>query len=231
MSYFYTGGLIATHSEDKDRESIWRSIKNKEVYATSGPRILLWFDMINADEGFYPWVLKQDLNINPRFIVRALGSLEQKPGCPDYAVNALGKERIEYLCKNECYNPSDVRREIDRIEIVKILPQQFEDENLDNLILDPWKTFEMSKGTEVITFSDNEFENEKRDALYYVRAIEKESKAVNAGNLRCEYDALGNCKENICYGSPILTPREDDCLSNTEERAWSSPIFVDYKKY
>ena len=82
----------------------------------------------------------------------------------------------------------------------------------------------------MITFSDNEFENEKRDALYYVRAIEKESKAVNAGNLRCEYDALGNCKEvNICYGSPILTPREDDCLSNTEERALSSPIFVDYK--
>ena len=33
MSYFYTGGLIATHSEDKSRDSIWRSIKNKEVYA------------------------------------------------------------------------------------------------------------------------------------------------------------------------------------------------------
>ena len=233
MSYFYTGGLIATHSDNKDRESIWRSIKNKEVYATSGPRILLWFDMINADEGVLPMGSETRSNINPRFIVRALGSFEQKPGCPDYAVNALGKERIEYLCKNECYNPSDVRREIDRIEVVKILPQQFEDENLDNLILDPWKTFECQKSEDcVITFSDNEFENEKRDALYYVRAIEKESKAVNAGNLRCEYDALGNCKEvNICYGSPILTPREDDCLSNTEERAWSSPIFVDYKKY
>jgi hypothetical protein len=40
MSYFYTGGLIATHSDDKTRDSIWSSIKNKEVYATSGPRIL-----------------------------------------------------------------------------------------------------------------------------------------------------------------------------------------------
>jgi len=30
MSYFYTGGLIATHSEDKSRDSIWRSIKNKK---------------------------------------------------------------------------------------------------------------------------------------------------------------------------------------------------------
>ena len=54
MSYFYTGGLIATHSEDKSRDSIWRSIKNKEVYATSGPRILLWFDLVNSDEGILP---------------------------------------------------------------------------------------------------------------------------------------------------------------------------------
>ena len=81
-------------------------------------------------------------------------------------------------------------------------------------------------------FSDNNFSIDKRDALYYVRAIEKESKAVNANNLRCELDQFGNCKEvNICYGSPLQTPREEDCLANTQERAWSSPIFVDYKKY
>jgi hypothetical protein len=69
-----------------------------------------------------------ELKKNPRFIVRALGSLEQKPGCPDYAVNALGKDRIKLLCKNECYNPSDTRRTIDRIEIIKIIPQQYQDE-------------------------------------------------------------------------------------------------------
>ena len=123
------------------------------------------------------------LEDNPRFIVRALGSFEQKPGCPDYAVSALGKERIELLCKNECYNPSNIRREIERIEVIKILPQRFENENLDNLIIDPWKVFNCG-GTEecVITFSDNNFSIDKRDALYYVRAIEKESKAVNANN-------------------------------------------------
>ena len=98
MSYFYTGGLIATHSEDKSRDSIWRSIKNKEVYATSGPRILLWFDLVNSDEGILPMGSETSLKSNPRFIVKALGSLEQKPGCPDYAVNALGKERLALLC-------------------------------------------------------------------------------------------------------------------------------------
>ena len=233
MSYFYTGGLIATHSEDKSRDSIWRSIKNKEVYATSGPRILLWFDLVNSDEGILPMGSETSLKSNPRFIVKALGSLEQKPGCPDYAVNALGKERLALLCKNECYNPSDIRREIDRIEIIKIIPQQYQDEKLDDLIMDPWKSFKCN-GTEecLVTFTDSDFETQARDALYYARAIEKESKAVNAGNLRCEVDAFGQCKEvNICYGSPIQNPREEDCLANTQERAWSSPIFIDYKKY
>ena len=233
MSYFYTGGLIATHSDEKSRDSIWRSIKNKEVYATSGPRILLWFDLINSDEGLLPMGSETELDKNPRFMARAMGSLEQKPGCPDYAVNSLGKERIQHLCKNECYNPSDTRREIDRIEIIKIIPQQYEGEKLDDLILDPWKSFQCSGSEECfITFSDTDFEAQQRDALYYARAIEKESKIVNAGNLRCELDAFGQCKEvNICYGSPLQNPREEDCLENGEERAWSSPIFVDYKKY
>ncbi len=203
MSYFYTGGLIATHSVDKSRDSIWRSIKNKEVYATSGPRILLWFDLVNSEEGILPMGSETELKKNPRFIVRALGSLEQKPGCPDYAVNALGKERTKLLCKNECYNPSDTRRTIDKIEIIKIIPQQYKNEKLDDLILDPWKSFECTGSEEcLITFTDTSFEEQQRDALYYVRAIEKESKAVNAGNLRCETDAFGQCKEvNLCYGS------------------------------
>ena len=233
MSYFYTGGLIATHSNEKTRESIWSSIKNKEVYATSGPRILLWFDLINGPEGLMPMGSDTSLDENPRFLVRALGSFEQKAGCPDYAVSALGEDTIKHLCKNECYNPSDIRREIDRIEIVKILPQEYENEFLDDLIIDPWKTFKCN-GTEecIITFSDSDFESSKRDALYYVRAIEKESKAVNADNLRCKLDNFGRCIEvDICYGSPLQTPREEDCLGRVEERAWSSPIFVDYKKY
>ena len=57
------------------------------------------------------------------------------------------------------------------------------------------------------------------------------AKAVNASGLRCEYDSFGNClKTNICSGSSLETPYQDDCLGDVEERAWSSPIFVDYKE-
>jgi hypothetical protein len=63
-----------------------------------------------------------------------------------------------------------------------------------------------------------------------VRAIQEPTPKVNGGNLRCEYDADGNCvKMNICYGGYRTNP-DEDCLWDVEERAWSSPLFVDYRR-
>ena len=76
-------------------------------------------------------------------------------------------------------------------------------------------------------FEDPEFATVARSASYYVRAIEEPSPTVNAGNLRCEKDAQGQClKVNPCYGD-YRTPTSDDCLAASEERAWSSPIYLD----
>ena len=58
----------------------------------------------------------------------------------------------------------------------------------------------------------------------HVRAIEAPSPAVGADPLHCRYDAQGRCAQiDPCWGRPA----EDECLAETEERAWSSPIFVD----
>ena len=95
------------------------------------------------------------------------------------------------------------------------------------MIDDPWKTFECSgdpAGCQ-IAFTDTEFATSGRDALYYVRAIEAPSDAVGANPLGCTYDENGTCvKVDYCSGRDA----DDDCLAPTEERAWSSPIFVDY---
>ena len=100
--------------------------------------------------------------------------------------------------------------------------------NLDVVCPDMWGSI-YKKGDYAIEHSHNPADI---SFVYYVKAIEETSKIINAGNLRCEYDEFGNCKSvNICSGSSMLTPYEDDCLFEEQERAWSSPIFVDYKKY
>jgi len=228
-SFFLTGGLVAVHAQGRDRDSIWQALERKQVYGTSGPRILLWFDLLNP-----PGSTGQNLAMGSRtrmatepvFQVRAVGSFEQLPGCPSDADEALTKERVERLCRGECYHPSDQRRLITRIEVVRIRPQSRADEPVEGLIEDPWKVLACEPDPTgcTQTFTDPDFTREGRDALYYVRAIEAPSPAVNAGLLRCEIDARGNCTQvHAC----IDAPASDDCLAETEERAWSSPIFLE----
>jgi len=210
-SFFLTGGLIGVHADGRSRDAIWEAMQRRETYGTSGPRMLLWFDLRNAPGGgALPMGSEVAMKGVPLFTVRAVGSLEQDPGCPEIADDALGPERLARLCRGECYNPSDRRRPITRVEIVRIRPQLEAGEPLGRLIEDPWKVLPCDGDVSgcVVHFEDPEFPASERDALYYARAIEAPSPAVGADPLRCEAG--------------------DDCLAETEERAWSSPIFVDY---
>ncbi len=228
-SFFMTGGLVAVHAENRDRGAIWDSLQRREVYGTSGPRMLLWFDLLNppGTRGrAIPMGGEVAMNRSPIFQVRAVGSFEQQPGCPDYATNALDPDRLEHVCKGECYNPSAERRSITRIEIIRIRPQNTPDEPLAPLIEDPWKTFECDgdpMGCSV-TFDDPDYARFGRDTVYYARALEAPAPGVNAGGLRCERDAEGQCTDVTLCGVDSI----DDCLDEHEPRAWSSPIFVDW---
>ena len=233
-SFFMTGGLVAVHSNGRSRDEVWNALKRKEVYGTSGDRVLLWFNLLNAPgpDGTMTTVpMGGDVRMTstPRFEVRAVGAFKQKAGCPEYSVNALSPARLQHLCKGECYNPSDERKRITRIEVVRIRPQTSPGEPVAQLIEDTWRTFpcEPSATGCVVQFEDPEYVASHRPAVYYVRAIEEPSPAVNAGNLRCKYDESGRCIEpRPCYGD-YRTPASDDCLATIEERAWSSPIFVE----
>jgi hypothetical protein len=77
-----------------------------------------------------------------------------------------------------------------------------------------------------VEFSDTTPAPAIREAIYYVRAIQKASPTVNAGNLRCEFNDKGECiNVKPCYGD-LRTGLEEECMAPAEERAWSSPIFV-----
>jgi Protein of unknown function (DUF3604) len=227
-SFFMTGGLVAVHSEGRDRDSIWSGLKRREVYGTSGERILLWFDLLNGPDGRLPMGSEVRLDTPPRFRVRAVGSFKQKPGCPDSSVKSLSPERLERLCRGECYNPSDERHLITRIEVIRIRPQTKPGEPVASLIEDPWARFDCPRDPAgcAIEFGDPDFAGAGREAIYYARAVQEPTPAVNGGGLRCRYNEAGECVEvHPCYGD-FHTPYEDDCLATVEERAWSSPIYV-----
>ena len=233
-SFFLTGGLAAVHTEGRSREQIWDALQRKEVYGTSGDQILLWFHLLNAESAdgtlaAVPMGGEVRMTGTPRFEVRAVGAFEQKPGCPAATTAALSADRIEKLCRGECFNPSDERKQITRIEVVRIRPQVRSGESVGELIEDPWKKIacDPSPNGCVVQFEDPDFATAGRDTLYYVRAIEEPTPAVNAGGLRCRTDETGRCIEvNPCQGDYRSAP-DDDCLATIEERAWSSPIFVD----
>ena len=50
--------------------------------------------------------------------------------------------RSRLYVKNECYNPSEERNKITRIEVIKITPQNSNEEDINNLIMDPWKVLD-----------------------------------------------------------------------------------------
>ncbi len=239
-NFFMTGGLVAAHASGRDRASIWAALGRREVYGTSGPRILLWFDLLNppGTRGQrLPMGSEVAMRESPIFQVRAVGSFEQKPGCPEDSLAALGANEVARICKGECYHPSNQRRRVARIEVVRIRPQAAPDEPVAPLIEDPWRSFPCEpdpSGCSVV-FDDPDFPASARDALYYVRALEEPAPGVNAAGIPCRRDEEGRDQEGRdeegrCLEATLCASGapEDDCLAEHEPRAWSSPIFVDH---
>ena len=226
-SFFLNGGLTAVHASGRDRGAIWDAMQRREVYGTSGPRILLWFDLVNGPDGkTLPMGAETKLSENPSFEVRAVGSFAQKPGCPPDAIGSMDGSRLERLCQGECYFPSDDRRAITHVDIIRIRPQRFAGDPMASLIEDPWKRLECPADSPEcrVTFTDPEFLASGRDVLYYARAVEEATPTVGANPLHCQKEDGVTCaKVSPCFGRPW----DDDCLAEAAHRAWSSPIFVD----
>lgn len=229
-SFYYTGGLVAVHADGRNRDAIWRALDNRNVYATSGNRMQVWFDLLNGPNGETAMGTEVVMNETPRFRVKALGEFEQQSGCPDYAVAALGEQRLESLCGGECYRPAgELRKKISRIEIVRIRPQIRPDERIAPLIEDPWKVFKCpADGTGcIVEFDDPQHTQKQRSSLYYARIIQEAEPLIVGDPFGCEYNEEGECiKRNYCLGSEA-TP-DNNCLAPAEPRAWTSPIFLEF---
>lgn len=229
-SYWFTGALAAVHSEGRSRRAIWNALKRRETYGTSGDRLLLWFDLV-GDQGAERFPMGSEVRLSevPHFEVKAIGAFKQNPGCPAESVRKARPGFVERRCFGECYNPTDERYRITRIEVVRIRPQIREDESLGKLIEDPWKVLECPDNPEgcSATFEDLEFSGAKRLTAYYVRAIQEPTPQINAAGLRCTLNREGECMSiKPCFAG--YRGKGDSCADSGEERAWSSPIYVEW---
>ncbi len=101
-------------------------------------------------------------------------------------------------------------------------------EDLNQLVDDPWLVHQCSEGESgcSFTFEDSDFSNLQREVVYYARALQEPTMAINGDNLRCQRDPAGACiAVRPCYSDERTDPG-DDCLGEVMERAWSSPIWV-----
>jgi len=228
-SFYFTGGLAAVHASGRDLGAIFAALERREVYGTSGDRILLWFDLLRPDGSRVPMGGEAQVSGTPRFEVRAVGAFEQRPGCPDDVTARLPPDRLQRLCRGECHHPGGRRRVITRIEVVRIRPQIVPGEPIGPLIEDPWKVLPCP-GTAAgcrVSFEDPELPRSGREAVYYVRALQEPTPAVNGDTIDCERDQAGSCvRARPCPGGGMAGGDVEDCLADVEERAWSSPIFV-----
>jgi len=86
-----------------------------------------------------------------------------------------------------------------------------------------------NKTTCEISFSDDEFSAGQRDVLYYARVFEEPIPTANGGNFRTEVDENNRAiSVDVCHGD-FRTELTDDCTEMVSQRAWSSPIFVNYQ--
>ena len=226
-SFYWSGGLAAVHAPRRDRDSVFDALSRRAVYGTSGDRILLWFDLLGPSGETSPMGSEVTLaDGKASFRVRAKGAAKQLPGCPSFVGEALSEERIASLCLGECHNPSDERKRIVRIEVVRITSQNADaSQSIGQRIEDPWRVFECAPDENGCEVAFEDAERGLGERAYYVRAIQEASDAINGDPLRCERDASGACRQaRVCERVEGVPP--DDCLAPVEERAWSSPIWV-----
>jgi hypothetical protein len=133
---------------------------------------------------------------------------------------------VASLCLSECHFPDERRHRIEAIEIVRITPGDG-DEDLDERIEDPWRTHVCDDDASgcVFTFDDPDFDT--HDRVYYARVLQEPTPAINGANLRTTFDANGDAQSVDPCHAGSRSAADDDCLAPVQERAWSSPLFLD----
>ena len=214
------------HTEGRSREQIWDALQRKEVYGTSGDRILLWFHLLNAEGPDGTLGARADGRRSAHDGHAALRGargrrLRAEAGLPGGDDGRAHAPSASSSCAGA--NATIPRTSASGSPASRSCAsgrRSARTSPLRGLIDDPWQKLacEPSPSGCVVQFEDPDFAAAGRDTVYYVRAIEEPSPAVNAGELRCRTDESGRCIEvHPCYGA--TTARRRRRLPRDDRRA------------
>lgn len=213
------GGLTAVWAEENTRNAIFTAMKNREVYATSGPRIVVRF--------FGGWDYPDALCDDPDFVragyqtgVPMGGVLPPKPGegkTPAFAVSAW----------RDLDSPTGGGTPLQRIQIIKgwvdggqrLMTRVFDvagsPDNGASVDLETCERVGERFDALCTVWTDPEFDPSE-PAYYYARVVENPS---------CRWSTY-ECNRLRDAGQELPeTCNASDLEGTVQERAWTSPIW------
>jgi hypothetical protein len=220
---FNPGGLAVLYAEENSRESLFASMRRREAYGTSGPRIVVRF--------FGGYGLDPDLCGSERFVAEGyaqgvpMGGILPKPGAgqvPSFAVWAL----------RDPGTAAEPGAPLQRIQIVK---GWIDEGKVEERVLDVAGSARSDASVDLATceprgagadqlctvWRDEEFDP-GLPAFYYARVVE---------NPTCRWSARLCLANHVDCANPASVPEGfEPCCSaghqwTVQERAWTSPIW------
>jgi len=223
---FNPGGLAVLWAEENSRESLFAAMRRREVYGTSGPRIIL--------RSFGGWAYPDDLCDNPDFVAR--GYQGGVPMGSDLSAPPSGRAdaapRFAVWARKDPGSAELPGTQLQRIQIIKAWE---EDGRAQLRVYDVAGDPENGAGVDLSTcrpegpgfdslctvWRDPDFDP-GRHAMYYTRIIENPS--CRWTTYACNARGVDRSDPSTCSGD--LAPCCDPALARTiQERAWSSPIW------
>ncbi len=210
---FSPGGLAAIWAEENSRESLFAAMKRREVYGTSGPRIVARL--------FGGWNLELDLCGDTAAIDRAYA--EGVPMGGDLPPASSDRPKFFVLAAKDPGTPNQPGTPLQRIQIVKGWVERGRArERVFDVAGDPDNGARVAadcalsgEGFDSLcaVWSDPEFDPYD-DAFYYARVVENPS---------CRWSAL-QCNR-AGPDADLESCANPDLVRVVQERAWTSPIW------
>ena len=202
---FNPGGLAVVWAKQNDRDHIFEALQNKEVYGTSGPKFILRFFGSNSFETNMcerPDVFNESYRIG----VPMGGTLSSQENI-SFLIAASADQSIsdQYIERVQVIK-GYIEEGIEKTEIFDV----FEDQSTS---LDTNSCAITGKGMKdmCMVWEDQSYQ-ESQEAFYYVRVL---------ANKSCRWT------QELCIKNPELCNESNEYPKGIQERAWSSPIWLE----